>query len=501
MSTELPLEDAREKYRRLNLNTLAMFPGSTKKVVCEHLTLQWLADQAQHKTGRFSYASYASVEVLQSHMSEDLKHPCDAFYYRGPGGFLFTPQHFGSILRLQASQLEPDGPPRGFMLLTGSDANAASHAMGLSIRLKSSRSSNTQPQYVLRFYDPNQTATHRRLLETSIDAIEDWSLEEWIPMKKYLMTSQIRTTFLRLIPFAAETDYPSVTGPDKRHVNIDYSTVTREFGGKLVTYTPSTFEYLYELVLANISRDQVIEVLADARGSPLQLKEMLGVNKPQSILEIAASHGFFESAQGLVDVIIGSVLSTMEKLEVLCSGSGKRLSPLHAAMVFAWPFTPEGDHLKTIQVLMDCFLDPTFTQAQQLYALTQVNDDGTPAHALFDSEVDSSHCARAFLQPILNSGFSNEDKVTILCTQDSKGRYPLALARNGRHANAAVAFVELVSKSTLDLKSQVDLLASGQPYDENSFDQKTLIAMKEAVMDALPENRARAALLLAALAD
>jgi hypothetical protein len=156
-------DEAYEAQEAIDLNCEVSFRDSADMIECRHLALavgQARSDYLQQKksgtpVGRFSYSAFASAETLQAAASSQLETLFSALLERPPSHHLLRLDQWGEFLHDQFKGIQP-GEHRHALL------TSIRHVMLLELQVKQKEGA---PSYrVVTFYDPNQTATHQRVV-------------------------------------------------------------------------------------------------------------------------------------------------------------------------------------------------------------------------------------------------------------------------------------------------------------------------------------------------
>lgn len=172
----------------LNLNGQVGFQKATSAapdpekdiIVCRHLSLQWIQDRQawgqakQAHPGKAAqadfYARYKSEEGLKGLVPASMDRQFEEALAQWPLQAV-APLTFGDFLSREFGELEVP-QYRHFIV------SSRNHAMALELRTKQRKDGSTA--YVVNFYDPNRTATHRRIVVSSPDRLEGKPLEHWL---------------------------------------------------------------------------------------------------------------------------------------------------------------------------------------------------------------------------------------------------------------------------------------------------------------------------------
>ena len=155
-----------------NLNSEVNFKSTQKPVLCRHLAIYWLTNRPL-PDGKFDYRAFNSKENLEKSFSDQNYETFNYYTRNCKESHLVENDDWGKFLTKEFVKLQqPDSASatKRILLLTNT------HAMACELKLKDVAGSN--PAYVLNFYDPNCTATHRRLRTQDLAGIESVTMEK-----------------------------------------------------------------------------------------------------------------------------------------------------------------------------------------------------------------------------------------------------------------------------------------------------------------------------------
>lgn len=155
-----------------------------QSIVCRHLTMHWLAeraayigqklDQKQPAPEKFTYAGKLdSKEAISQKVPQTTEDDFDWLVQQQPLA-VFSASGFGDALAKGFEGMAP-GSVRQLSLMTGN------HAIGVELQVK--QRGAEPPEYVVTVYDPNLTAHHLRLVETSPDRLKGMGLDKWFSVQ------------------------------------------------------------------------------------------------------------------------------------------------------------------------------------------------------------------------------------------------------------------------------------------------------------------------------
>jgi hypothetical protein len=159
---------------RKNNNFKVDFAGTQEKIVCRHLATYWLMDRPVTANGKIDYS------ILRDKMKlKDAFDPEDAsaynYYTRSSPINLVENNRFGNFLKSQFQEMaftDSASKPKRILVSTGV------HAMACELKMK--EGDDGHPVYTVNFYDPNTTASHRRVRTQDLARIESVTMAQLI---------------------------------------------------------------------------------------------------------------------------------------------------------------------------------------------------------------------------------------------------------------------------------------------------------------------------------
>lgn len=190
---------------QINLNGRVRSQHDRPPAVCLDLAVFWLLDRKPLESGKICYAEMATKRNLQLALS---KRPSIAISDR----LAFWDRHLientslGIFIAAQFRKLDKGDPASE--AVTGFMITSDCHSMACRLKIKAAED-GTQ-QYVIHFYDPNVTATHRRMRSDDLSRIEAISMTELIndPARtaSYYRDQSLSTVYA--MPHAAASSQP-----------------------------------------------------------------------------------------------------------------------------------------------------------------------------------------------------------------------------------------------------------------------------------------------------
>ena len=377
---------------------------------CRQLSVLWERSLIE---GKPDYRHFSSVEHLQAHAPHDI---ADITARRGQAELRFV-ENAAWGQWISATFKSMDAERRA---LQSVQIHSRNHAMAIGLRIKMRQG---RPCYVVKFYDPNRTATHQRTAGSAPDAFARLTaldfLEDPETISDYGMAANSGSVvFLgdRIPDHAWQPVHlPHVDAPTLMHLlHLGLAGAIARFG------------------------ELVEERRLDARdvAALLTVKSDLGV----PVLFTAMWNNDADSIRAYGDVLLRADLAAAEKAEVLACRTGDGTPGLNFAM--------QEDNAKAIrawgELLLQCKLDPTDMAA----LLSSVRHDGTPCLHMALSW-DCVDAIREFGTVLLKSGLSTATVVELLEAKDSHGTPALLTALRRNRMRAIRAFGDIVAASGL----------------------------------------------------
>lgn len=164
----------------INFNGKTNFLGAegatTNKVWCRHLALSIFQQWAGEKSAE-PYANYASMDAIAQSHSRILELEYENFVTQKSDVYLVNHQ-IGKFFRAEFASMEASDIPQQSILMTTDN-----HAMTWQLKIK--LRDDGSKDYVVKFYDPNSTATHQRVVLKSLDQAEKLEMQDFIASETY----------------------------------------------------------------------------------------------------------------------------------------------------------------------------------------------------------------------------------------------------------------------------------------------------------------------------
>ena len=151
----------------VQLNGAAEFHTTKERILCRHLATRWLLHRPVLENGKIDYATFSSKENLQEVFKEENQLAFEYYKNNCTNAHLVENGKWGTFLAGQFREMQStDGGAKPKRILIGSE----SHAMACELTIK--KNGEGSPTYAVNFYDPNATASHRRVRTQDLAEIQ-----------------------------------------------------------------------------------------------------------------------------------------------------------------------------------------------------------------------------------------------------------------------------------------------------------------------------------------
>ena len=169
----MPVKPGRS--RSLFLNHKVNFPGTQVKIACRHLAVHWLLHRPLLENGKIDYAAFRSKKRLHKAFRGENERAFEYYFDNCTNTHLVENNRWGKFLAKQFQEMEQVGKytdPKRMLICS------ENHAMACELKIKIG--ADGHPSYVVRFYDPNHTASHRRVRTPDLANIASLSMAKLI---------------------------------------------------------------------------------------------------------------------------------------------------------------------------------------------------------------------------------------------------------------------------------------------------------------------------------
>jgi hypothetical protein len=463
-----------------SLNCQAPYPGapegSNEVVECRHLALTW-ASQLQ-ATGKPDYAAFGSKDAIR----KSVRPEADALHFdlltRSPDVQLVPLAQWGGFMAEQLKSLEAAGAPAARRWLV----HSGNHGMALELKVKPD---SDGMRYVARFYDPNLTATHKRMGSNSIAGFEAMTVTALLntPSLQQAYFGMESVAMVVAMPPGGVASLPPADDPNRRLAGpippLDASVMDPllafGFAGTLRSIEPQVVELASrqpakaEHLLAARGSDgspglsfAVADGHAHTVGAFIDLVAASGLDKPAQMRLLSAQarqgeRGLAEAlgkcrpetAQAYLDAVDRHpLLDASDKAQLAATRGPDRRTALVHALVAGGP--------ETVAALTAWITRLDVTPKVRCALLLAIDHDGSPALAE-PMQVNAADRVMAYAKAVLDSPMSDPEKVYVLKAGVPAGQLLAAAGRQGaRHA--IDAYRTAIQRSSLPMAAKAALL-------------------------------------------
>lgn len=399
---------------------------------CTNLSVLWESSFNERNAsggsaGKPDYRHFRSVEALQAHAPPDIEARAGS-RVRAEVQFVDNPE-WGARIADAFQAMEASGRThRSFQVHT------PYHAMALGLRVKTQEGS---PSYVVKFYDPNRTATHLRAQAGGPDAFRRMTALDFVrdpdTMTAYGMEAHSGSVVFLGDPL-----------PDPARQPVAIAHVDR-----------ATLRYLLDLGLVEgIARfgDMVRAARLDAG----QVAALLAVRSEKGVpgLSILMDRDQGDTIRAYGDMLVHANLDATHARELLACRYDDGVPGLHVAM--------QDDKPEAIrawgEVALRCQLDPP----DLVELLAARRPDGTSGLSMA-AWLNNDRAILAHGKILLASGLPATTVAELLESQDRAGVPALYVAMQVGGARAIRAYGAVLVKSATDALQRMRLLAATGP--------------------------------------
>jgi len=391
-----------------HFNAKATFTAPTQAsgtaIVCRHLVVGWLRERyiyqddkrlfSGDQLARFSYTNFASAEKISEQITADDEEVLDNIKFNSTRNYLVGLDRLSIFLMEQLKAMKI-GDVRHFVVSSGG------HAMALELQYKANES--LKPQYVVNFYDPNRTVTHKRVTIGDPNQLAGENIANRLGVEIYFKghVGDPMLMFHHIDPPMLDREYAVSHNPN-RTLTIDVTRgeiTTAPILGELMKWNFSK-ELVLQLDRLPDDHDQQIKIL-DARASNSDDNRILGGFGQACYL------GCTETVRLMADVILNDTLALgltdIEKFGLFASANEKGFTSM------VGPFIHGRADIAGIMVR--AVLDCTLPQPLKLMLLTG-KLSAEPANLLAEPEP----MVASYLEPFSHATevqFSKESRLRL----------------------------------------------------------------------------------------
>jgi hypothetical protein len=314
----------------------------------------------------------------------------------------------------------------------------ARHAMAIHVE---SKSKDGVDYFAVKLYDPNNTASYKRVEVKRPEDLEHLQLADMLA--------------------GGQTWVDAYGAPGNAGAPVSMAAVCLTDGVKPATdrsRTEATARNMCVALAAGARDDIRAMVQSAASGSPDELfhllqakEERLGV--PGNLL--ALQNGHTETVKEFAGAVLNSPLAPHRQIDLMAAKDAHGVPGLALAI--------QRGHTETVRAFVDAVAGSTLPSEQKVALLASKNSTGTPlmSRALQSGRPET---VGQFAAAILGSALAPGQKVDLLACKDSDGVPGLGGAFLCDDPKTVTAFVEAVAGSTqLDTAGKVEVLFAEMP--------------------------------------
>jgi hypothetical protein len=425
-----------------SLNCQAPYPGapegSNEVVECRHLALTW-ASQLQ-ATGKPDYAAFGSKDAIRNSVRPEAEALYINLLTRSPDVRLVPLDQWGGFMAEQLKSLEAAGVPAARQWLV----NSGNHGMALELKVKQGPSGT---RYVARFYDPNLTATHKRMGSDSIAEFEAMAITALLnkPSLQQAYFGEESVAMVVALPPGGAASLPPASDPDRR------------LAGPIPPLDASVMDPLLAYGFAGTLRDIEPQVVELAQRHPAKAEHLLTARGSDGSpgLSMAVADGHVHAVSAFVDLVAASGLDKPAQMRLLAAPARQGELGLAEALGKGEP--------KTAQAYLEA-LDrhPLLNASDKARLLATRGADGRTAlvHALVSGRPET---AAALTGWIARLDVAPEVRCALLLAIDHDRSPALGEPMQVNAADRVMAYARAVLDSPMSDREKVHVLKAGVP--------------------------------------
>ncbi len=158
-----------------SINGAVTFHDSRQKIMCRHLAVYWLLHRPRLENGKIDYATFSSKKRLKEAFKAENEHAFEYYLDNCTNSHVVENAHWGAFLATQFREMQQAAcgdEPRRILICS------YNHVIACELKIK--QGADGEPLFRLNFYDPNRTASHRRVRTQDLASIESLSMAKLI---------------------------------------------------------------------------------------------------------------------------------------------------------------------------------------------------------------------------------------------------------------------------------------------------------------------------------
>ena len=483
-----------------NLNSRAYFSGHEDEkgyeIVCRHLSMAWLLQV--ESVGKPDYREFESTEAIARHVPESIQDVLESLLMRSKDVQVVGQEDWSRFVHERFQAMERSGVPATRMLL-----QSGVHTMAAEFKLK--RDEHGAPQYVVKVYDPNVTAAHKRIGSSDLAQVAAVNFKYFLKGERSFhrtfgkadesLGKKTESAMLVVgVPPGGLAELPGQQ-PGRRvsrelpplDGSVMYHLVANGMDGTLreqkaafLQLAASDPETAFDLLCARNHKDThglssaLVEdrsagvaafcdiVNTSALGSEMKAALLAGRTDEEHLPALCTGMtvGATVACKALIDGIVDSGLDDALRAELLASKAHGM--PALAAVAYL-------GYSNVIQVFIDGVSRSGLATPVQVELLEARDAAGKTALAMA-LEAGNVDTVRALMQGIAKSGsLGPKSKQRLLAGNDGQGNPALLAAMQHDQPESVAAFVECVAKTDLPDEAKLELLLARQANGVSSL--------------------------------
>ena len=445
----------------LALNSKAMI--GSEPVICGHLSTRW--EQQFNVGGKPDYGDFSSVERIQSWATPEIQAACSDRL--GSQVQFVDNDAWGSWIAGAFRTMEAEGRTlRSIRVLT------PNHAMALGLRIKEQDGARS---YIVKFYEPNRTATHQRAQAGAPEAFRRLTALSFLQpasMTRFNMTPPGAVVFLGdTVPEQVRQDIRVEHASASTFfllMQLGLAVEVRRFGQRLLALgwdaprlaallgvktnlgTPPLF-----MALQNNHADAIREygkILKGARLDSAQWFDLLTARRYNGVpgLCMALHKRHANAIREYCQILQAPELDPAQRLDLLAARRADGTCALYRAL--------QTNDVGTIEAYGMLFRHAGLDRSQRATLLTAPSGHGTTG--LVMAMQCNASATRAYGKLIRDADLDPSQLLALLAAKDAQGNSPLFLALMQNNAEAIEAYGVLLDAAGLDPTQRVELLGA-----------------------------------------
>lgn len=433
-----------DRGNSVSLNCLVPYPGleagSKEMVECRHLSLTWAAQL--DAAGKPDYAAFSSKDAIKKNVPPESEALFFQLLTSAPEAHLVPLTGWGEFVASQLKLLEATGGPAARQLVV----NSGNHSMALELKVKQG---GDGPRYVAKFYDPNLTATHKRVASNSIAQFETLKVSDLLKKNSLLQTyfGKESVAMVIAVPPGGPAPLPPPPGNDPE----------RRLAGPVPPLDESVMCPLLSLGFAGTLRDIKDQVTELASRDPDKAERLLSARASDgtSGLALALGDGHTHAVSAFVDLVAASGLPKSVQMRLLAPQSPKGAFSLDNALGNGRPETVQA-------YLAGLDRHPLLNDNNKALLLAMRGPEGRPAlvHAMSTGAPDT---LALLAGRIARLNIDAKARCTLLLAIDNDKSPGLAEPMQVNAAERVAAFTKAVLDSPMSDREKVFVLTAGVP--------------------------------------